>query len=146
MDQLLWVGTVNRQQQRLVVMKDTQWMEVKFYTVDQMDSGVKTNQLVKVSHTFALWMVTVFTMAGHTWSGCQAGQLFYFNGKIARIECISKGKSNMFWENVNDVNVCFLFRRKIDEVLPTLSQSETDLLKKKTDCTQTNEHKSLNAW
>ena len=49
MDQLLWVGTVNRQQQRLVVMKDTRWMEVKYYTVDQMDSGVKTNQLVKVS-------------------------------------------------------------------------------------------------
>ena len=48
MDQLLWVGTVNRQQQRLVVTKDTRWMEVKFYTVDQMDSGVKTNQLVKV--------------------------------------------------------------------------------------------------
>ena len=48
MDQLLWVGTVNRQQQCLVVMKDTRWMEVKFYTVDQMDSGVKTNQLVKV--------------------------------------------------------------------------------------------------
>ena len=48
MDQLLWVGTVNRQQQRLVVMKDTRWMEVKYYTVDQMDSGVKTNQLVKV--------------------------------------------------------------------------------------------------
>ena len=48
MDQLLWVGTVNRQRQRLVVMKDTRWMEVKYYFVDQMDSGVKTNQLVKV--------------------------------------------------------------------------------------------------
>ena len=48
MDQLLWAGTVNRQQQRLVVMKDTHWMEVKFYTVDQMDSGVKTSRLVKV--------------------------------------------------------------------------------------------------
>ena len=129
MDQLLWVDTVNHRQQRLVVMKDTRWMEVKFYTVDQMDSGVKTNQLVKVSYTFVLWKVTVYTMIGHTWSGCQSGHVFFLLQDCKKwMDLESKVK---LVQGKRPGCPCeeFLFRRKIDEVLPTLWQKETDLLR-----------------
>ena len=92
MDQLLWVGTVNRLQQRLVVMKDTRWMEVKFYTVDQTDSGVKTNQLVKVGRS--IWHLE-HNMLVVTWNNHQ-DKIDSLQGNTQFCVCLTRSKKIHF--------------------------------------------------